>query len=230
MTGRAVLLVEGQGDVLFFEALLRQLKVQTKISVKPPRAFDKENTVSSFPRLIKQLFGDLEDDRLDYLGVVADADHVSGGGFKERWKTLTGPMAMTGYRIPKSSPKLPCTGSIFQHDDGLPPIGLYLMPNHQDNGMLEDCLWDGLKSDSNDLKDYAVKVIDGLPCRLFSEYHITKAQLYTWLAWQKRPGQTMDVTVNGKLLDIEHEKISGLLKWMSKVFPCIKPEDFERLK
>ena len=43
----AVLLVEGQGDVDFFEALLRQLQLLNKIDITPPKNYGlKANTVS----------------------------------------------------------------------------------------------------------------------------------------------------------------------------------------
>ena len=220
---KAKLLVEGQGDVLFFEALMRHLEASSNIEIAPPRAFGLDNTVSHFPNLIDLLIRDLDDSRLDHLGIVADADHVSGGGFANRWRTLTQCLAQQGYRIPRQPPKLPHTGSIFRHKDGLPAVGLYLMPSHQQNGMLEDLLWDGLKSEPaiKELKDYARQVVAGLPHRLFSEYHLTKAWLYTWLAWQKRPGQTLDVTVNGKLLDYGLDSLKGFLTWLGKVFPFI---------
>lgn len=52
----AVLLVEGQGDVDFFEALLRQLQLLDKIDITPPKNYGlKANTVSHFPKLINLL-------------------------------------------------------------------------------------------------------------------------------------------------------------------------------
>ena len=43
-----------------------------------------------------------------------------------------------GYHTPEKPPALPYTGSIFEHNDGLSPVGLWLMPDHKHNGMLED--------------------------------------------------------------------------------------------
>ncbi|MDJ0837056.1 MAG: hypothetical protein QNK37_11110 [Acidobacteriota bacterium] len=126
-----------------------------------------------------------------------------------------------GYRIPQKAPALANQGSVFKHNDGLPSVGLYLMPDHKDNGMLEDLLWENLLDDevTEDLRRYAEKVIKGLPHRRFTENHQTKALLYSWLAWQKRPGQTMDVTIHGKLLDYDRETPVGFFKWFSRVFP-----------
>jgi hypothetical protein len=219
----AKLLVEGRSDESFFSALFRQMGAHQKIRIMLPSDLDFENTVSYFPKLIDLLARDLENDRLHHLGIVADADHVSGGGFVDRWQTLTECLEKNGYRIPKNPPKLPCSGSVFKHSDGLPPVGLFLMPNHQDNGMLEDLLWNEIRMEPENqkLREYANKVITDLPSQVFSDFHRTKALLYSWLAWQKRPGQTLDVLVNGKLVDLEMAGLKGLSNWLKKVFPFI---------
>ncbi len=125
MSKTSVLLVEGQADIDFFEALLRKLKLLEKVEIKPPRDFgQKTNTVSHFPKLIDLLIKRLSTNELYRLGIVADADYVSGGGFEQRWKQLTECLKKYDYRIPRKPPKLPYSGSIFQHSE-LPPVGLY---------------------------------------------------------------------------------------------------------
>lgn len=45
-----------------------------------------------------------------------------------------------------------------------------------------------------------------------------KAVIYSWPAWQKRPGQTLDITVNGDLIDFNSKEMQGLIQWLHKVF------------
>ena len=45
-----------------------------------------------------------------------------------------------------------------------------------------------------------------------------EALIYTWLAWQKRPGQTLDVVINGNLINWESPEMRGLTNWLTKVF------------
>ncbi len=216
----SVLLVECQADIDFFEALLRKLNLLEKVEIKPPRDFgQKTNTVSHFPKLIDLLIKRLSTSEVRRLGIVADADYVIGGGFEQRWKQLTGCLKKYDYRIPQRPPALPYSGSIFQHAE-LPPVGLWLMPDHKSNGMLEDLIYQTIKSDENQKKllDTAETCVNKLPVRLFSPYHKTKAIIYSWLAWQKRPGQTLDVTVNGDLTDLESEEMQGIIKWLRKVY------------
>ncbi|CAM2068335.1 DUF3226 domain-containing protein [Sulfidibacter corallicola] len=224
MTKKAVLLVEGQGDVLFFQALLRREGLLDVVDIEPPRSFGfPSDSVSLFPKLIEILVGKrMSTGNLDYLGVVADADHTSGGGVDSRWSAITEALKKQRYRIPKNMPKLANTGSIFKNTDGLPPVGLWLMPNHANNGMLEDLILgaaDRENPEQSSLLNYADRVVTDLPTRLFGSTHESKAKTYSWLAWQKRPGQTLDVAINGELLDAENTSLKGLVAWLHQVFP-----------
>jgi len=149
MDKSSILLVEGQADVDFFEALLRKLKMLDQVDIRPPKNFGlKTNTVSHFPQLIDLLMKRMNTNQIHHLGVVADADYVSGGGFKQRWKHLTSSFAKYDYRIPLNPPKLPYLGSIFHHSV-LPSVGLWLMPNHENNGMLEDLIFETINKTEN---------------------------------------------------------------------------------
>ncbi len=217
---KAVLLVEGQGDVDFFEALLRKRQLLDKIDITPPKNYgQKANTVSHFPKLINLLTKRLQKGEIQQVGIIADADYVSGGGFQQRWKTLTTQLAQNGYRIPSNPPKSPYTGSLFQHADGLAPIGLWLMPDHKNNGMLEDLIKQTVSGDEqHQLLKTARTCLKKLPVTLFSDYHQTKAIVYTWLAWQKRPGQTLDVAINGHLINLQSTEMQGFINWLDQVF------------
>ncbi len=216
----SVLLVEGQSDVDFFEALLRHLNMLDKVAISPPKNFGlKTNTVSHFPKLIDLLIKRMNSCQLHHLGIVADADYVSGGGFHQRWNQLTKCLSDHNYRIPENPPKLPFSGSIFHHND-LPSVGLWLMPDHENNGMLENLIFQTIIKDEvqEKLLGIAEQCVNKLPIKLFSSYHNIKAIIYSWLAWQKRPGQTLDVTINGNLIDLESMKIQRFIKWLYNVF------------
>jgi len=106
-----------------------------------------------------------------------------------------------------------------QHNDGLPSIGLWLMPDHQNNGMLEDLIKQSItEKQQHQLLNTVHACLKKLPFTLFSDYHRTKAIIYTWLAWQKRPGQTLDIVINGNLINWESPEMRGLINWLTKVF------------
>jgi len=151
---------------------------------------------SIIPNLLEALFDDLRDGVIEHLGIVADADYTTSkgiGGFNKRWQQF--------------------------HPDGLPPVGLWLMPDHKNDGMLEDLIKQTVcEGEQQSLLQTATVCLNRLPITLFKPHHHTKATLYTWLAWQKRPGQALVSTVNADLIDRQSQEIQSFLKWLRKVF------------
>jgi hypothetical protein len=188
----AVLLVEGRCDVDFFRCLP---DIQS-ISIMPPNEC-KENIkgggVSKILTLLPDLLKDIADGNIKKLAVVADADHTGiSGGFSERWSQLTAPMKEEGY-IVSSPPNQAYEGSLFEHPDGLPAVGLWIMHNHKDDGMLEDLVrqtvCEGLQST---LLDKAERCLDNLPVKLFEpkgdNIAVLKPQFILGWHGKKNPG------------------------------------------
>jgi len=170
----------------------------------------------------------LESDSLKNLAVVADADHKDiNGGFSERWSQLTDPIKDAGYNV-FSPPTQAYEGSLFEHPKGLPPVGLWIMPNHKDDGMLENLVKQIVcEGQQNDILDKAEKCLDELPVKLFEpqgrQHHRAKATVYTWLAWQEKPGQSLTSTINPQkpeknLINLQSPEMQGFINWLKKVF------------
>ncbi|MEL6342198.1 MAG: DUF3226 domain-containing protein [Myxococcota bacterium] len=219
---RKLLLVEGATDVGFFRRLVQDIPAIGDINIRPPRDFNYPNTVTVLPQLLPQLIAQLEAGQTTHFGVVADADHVSGGGIKARWNTLTHVLRGHGYRASQTPPSLPNQGSVFQHNDGLPPVGLWLMPNHHQNGMLEDLILSSVIQNPPQpaLLSHAKRSIQAIPDdqTLFSPHQHAKALVYTWLAWQQRPGLGLGVALGAGLLDPQQEPYRGLRSWFERTF------------
>ena len=229
----AVLLVEGRCDVSFLENLCRLLDIQG-VSIQIPGDCDVENIrgggVYKIPKVLPDLLQEIEDGNIKKLAVIADADHTGiSGGFSEHWKKLTAPIAEAGYTI-SSPPTQAYEGSLFEHPEGLPPVGLWIMPNHKDAGMLEDLVkqtvCEGVQSD---LLDKAEKCLDELPVelKLFEPqgqpHRRAKAIIYTWLAWQEKPGQNLMNTIDiekpeKNLINLESDEIMDFTNWLNRVF------------
>lgn len=210
---KSKLIVEGEADTLFFEALIE--KEQLSIDVEPHYG------VTKIPILLSKLFKDLQDGTVEHLGIVADADytvHKTEGGFNKRWQRLTQPLSEMGYEI-TASPSQNYVGSIFTHQDGLPPVGLWLMPDHKNDGMLEDLIKQIVyEGEQQSLLQTATCCINQLPVTLFKPHHHTKATIYTWLAWQKRPGQALVSTLNAKLINLQSPEIQTFIIRFRDVF------------
>jgi hypothetical protein len=231
---KAILLVEGRCDVEFLKALLPQLLPKPNIPVlTPTECGGYEDNIDAVFRTLPQLLMDINEERLQRLGIIVDADYTNrNGGFAARWKTFTGILQKAEYII-NSPPDQAYTGSIFQHDCGLPPVGLWIMPNHKGDGMLEDFIKQAIgPGQPQKLLERARGCVDQLPkdLKLFSEFHQTKADVYTWLAWQEQPGQSFanlfpKVPKSSQpskppksLIDLESDGIKGFKGWLEQVF------------
>lgn len=220
MVEQGVLLVEGASDVDFFRALLPSLGLRMAVKVSPPRDYGFGNTVTVVPELIPALVKQLDTSMISRLAIVVDADHDSGGGFEPRWKQLTAVLKEHGYRCPERPPTEPNRGSIFLHDDGLPEVGLWLLPDHQSNGMLEDLILSsaGRSAEQSALIEHAKATIRGLPHTLFSSHQRGKAVTYSWLSYQARPAIGLSAPIRAGLVDRAQEPLRGLCDWLVRVF------------
>jgi hypothetical protein len=207
------LIVEGQTDTLFFAALLQ--KIALSVEIKP------HHGITKIPDLLTAYFDDLQDGTIKRLGIVADADYITPkgqGGFNKRWQLLTNPLRKMGYEI-NIPPSQPYTGSIFTHAEELPPIGLWLMPDHQSDGMLEDLIKQTVYGDRQlSLLQTATTCLEQLPITLFQPHHHTKATVYSWLAWQTRPGQALVSTINANLINLHSPEMQAFFQWLREVF------------
>jgi hypothetical protein len=107
------------------------------------------------------------------------------------------------------------------------------MPTHKGDGMLEDFIKQAIgPGQPQKLLEQAIGCVDQLPkeLKLFSDFHQTKAEIYTWLAWQKPPGQSFanlfpkaskspqSSQPSQPLIDLKSEGIQGFKGWLEGVF------------
>lgn len=213
------LLVEGENDRLFFEACCQIAKLQG-IQVGPPIEIGatnngKYNAISLLPGLIEQM----EQQVVTHLALVLDADapQTDGLGFVKTWEKVTSLLGEQGYIIP-SRPNKPNAGACFKHKDGLPPIGLWIMPDNCSNGFLENFIKKSLAGTERNLLERAITAVEGVPEKRFKPHHTAKAEVATYMAWQKSPGQGMHGAVGGKLINFEKGLAQQYIAWLRTVF------------
>ena len=89
-------------------------------------------------------------------------------------------------------------GSLQREDGSTLVVGIWIMPNNQLPGTLEDFIKFLVPADKTSLWDRAEHSVDDIPPdeRLFRPIDQQKAYLATWLAWQKRPCIPLGAAIN----------------------------------
>lgn len=215
------LLVEGKGDQEFFHAYCNQVIGNNLIDIFPPKSLDNSsgdgwgNLIKNLPILLAQV----KNGDIDKLGIILDADYPpnDAGGFAARFNLITEQLQIYGYNIPTTHS--PTKGDIFQHPDGLSDIGLWIMPDHQGDGMLENFIEAMIASDTAQqaLLDHAHQAITTLPITLFNQrLHHAKAKIFTWRAWQSKPGLSLSKALNEGILHTHGS--ADFQSWLTSVF------------
>lgn len=208
------LLVEGADDVFVFVALFKEYGLpladrkgsqEGKVSIR-----DGEGVDSLKDKVRLLLKPQDEDVVLQQLGIIVDADL----DIRARWQSLRDILSQSGYtNIPHSPDR---DGTIIDQV-GRPRIGIWLMPNNQADGMLEDFIR-FLVSPNDPLWDLATRTVDAIPAdeKLFTNPQ--KAYIHTWLAWQKEPGKPMGQAITFKFLDAQASQVQVLMQWIKRLF------------
>ena len=212
-----ILLVEGESDKSFFEQLCKKFDLKTAVKVAHPRELagthnSKQGVLNHLPLLLEQL----ADGRIKHLAIVVDADMKNhGGGYIatiDRIKAIVDPY---GFKVIPNSQN----GVVFRHNDGLEDLGVWIMPNNADDGMLEDWFKQCVIADELNLLTHANVTLTGLPMPVkFAQHHHSKAQVATWLAWQKNPGHGMYRAVEENLLDANNASFKCFESWIKVMY------------
>lgn len=222
-----ILLVEGPDDRDFFIATLKHSRLESVlIEPKVPRESHPDvkgngvnNLFTALDLQVKKLF---EADGPEALGVVLDADHSTGDpscnfGFTVRRNQVADILAGHGWHPALSALS---RGEIFSNPNGLPPIGLWVMPDHQSDGMLEDFVTSlVIGHDQQALLAHAQNTVNTLPTKLFDPVlHTTKANISTWRAWQKPPGSPLNRLIENGVLDLSLNPAAEFTDWLKATF------------
>lgn len=208
-----VLLVEGVNDIHVFANLCKYHNI--------PLAFDIERLIGEttdydvFDTIAIRLKANVE-----CLGIVLDADlNLSG-----KWMALRDRLQKRGYR---NIPTAPTSGGTIVRNEGLPDVGIWLMPNNELPGELEDFLamlvpnrqtnrlWNKAESCVNEILQ-----MESLPDneQRFPAQDRSKALLHTWLAWQKEPGKPPGQAIWARYFDADAADALVLMQWIRTLF------------
>ena len=161
----------------------------------------------------KFLLTELKTPGLQTLGIMLDADvHPA----QERYLKIKFQITSKFRNLPV---RLPPTGLIVENDEHL-RFGLWIMPDNSLTGDLELFLRELVPQDAAAIWTHAVQAFNaargmGCPCK---HVHISKGNLYTWLAWQEPPGQSPGMALTQKILDPRAKQAATFVQWFIDLY------------
>ncbi len=206
------LIVEGIDDKYVINRLLQRRKI-TYPHFEIRDANGIQQSLNTFSIAIKS--GNYE-----VIGIVVDADT----DLLERWQTLRNLLIKEGYQSIPQNP-YPKGTIITDPEEELPTVGIWLMPNNQKTGMLEDFIR-FLIPEADELlpiaKNQINKLINAGQNR-FTQSHKSKAIIHTWLAWQERPGTQLGKAITYRFIKnqeyiLDDGKGSHFINWLQTLF------------
>ena len=151
----------------------------------------------------------------DIVGVVIDADT----NVAARWQSLRDRLTGIGYQSVPDSPA--ADGTIIDPPPGtlLPRVGIWIMPDNQTKGILEDFLRFLIPVGSQ-LFGHVTSSVATIPESdlRFGDLAKPKALIHTWLAWQKDPGTPFGTAITARFLDPDVAQVDVLVSWLNRLF------------
>jgi hypothetical protein len=241
MMARFQLVGEGQDDVGVFVALIKRYRLPLcekdkelpdKLVVKHSGGDsavvrtlrtsddDKEQLLIDHVRTILKPRDLTAEDR---LGIVIDADHQKAtdpdDGFRRRWGQLKDTLKNLGYSDVPDEPDR--TGTIVgPNQEDRPWVGVWMMPDNQSPGKLEDFARRLIKSGDEGLWDHAGQAMSTSTSKgaKFAPKDQIKAHIHTFLAWHEEPGVPMGLAITKKFLDADSSEARNFVAWLCRLY------------
>lgn len=199
------LLVEGDDD----KWAVINLMVKAGYSFEPEDAvFVRE--CKGITRLLDLIPEVYKQSGLSSLGIIVDSDLDP----PSRWASLRARLQTLRVNVPEKPDE---SGTIVTSNKC--SIGIWMMPDNQAKGMLENFLA-YLIPDHDKLWGHAVEATDkaiSMETPFLSKDR-AKGQIHSWLAWQREPGKPIGTAISAGFLSGTTEKVSEFKTWFSRLF------------
>lgn len=208
----SLLLVEGNDDFHVIHSLCKQFDIPVRnlelpkggdFSVKDCKGINE--LLEQIPVLFKS------SNQLTTLGVIIDADV----DLASRWESIKNLLQNIGFTIPDS---IPNKGLISTANNI--KVGVWIMPNNNLNGMLEDFLSFLVPHDDKLLPVINATLAD-MELKKLNKYSLThksKAVIHSWLSVQEDPGTPLGQSITKRYLSTDAETCQDLINWLNSLF------------
>ncbi len=202
--GKHVLLVEGINDCHVIMALCRVCGVPENFGI-----YQCGGYVEALKRLNALI---LQADGPEIIGVVVDADSPDVMG---RWQQIKEKPELKAYLFPDVPTP---DGVIIPAQDRRPRLGIWLMPDNRNAGMLEDFLIELASTDGIEAAKNCITNAQNKNLTSFKEAHLSKAVIHTYLAWQDEPGKPLGQAVTAQVLQPHTQTAKTFIDWLKGLF------------
>ena len=145
------------------------------------------------------------------IGFLVDADDDPAA----RWNAVANRLRSAGIDAPRTPDP---GGTVIDATDDTPRIGIWLMPDNQSPGELEDFVAQMIP-DSDPVWPLAQDYIGRIPDedREFNENKTSTAEVYAWLATREDP-RRMGEAIRDRHLEIDGVLCTRFTDWLARLF------------
>ncbi len=203
-----VLLVEGNDDADVVKHLWRTYTTQRVFEIKNKHGIE---------RVFEETDSTLVDGNSDTcLGIIVDADL----DLNEKWQRVSEILKKAGYDQENILPTPDPNGTVIKQEFK-PKFGVWIMPDNKiERGYLENFL-SFLVPENDATWEQAKKCIDNLQNKPFIRQnvnHTIKAEILTYLAWQKEPGKPFGAAIAERYLLSNVVEAQNFVSWLKRLF------------
>ena len=220
-TSNRVLLVEGDSDKHVVRRLCSRypsFKIvdddDDRLEFRSPESESSEwQTIDILNRVnVEQLLGsinvEIKVSGRQAVGILVDAND----NLRSRWDAVGYRLRMANIQFPQSPES---AGTIIE---GKPRVGIWLMPDNESSGELEDFVVEMIP-DGDPVWPLSQQYINEIPKgnRKFTEKKMLRAKLYAWLATRRDPKQ-MGSAILSRDLKVDGALCQNFVEWLIALF------------
>ncbi|SMN01775.1 hypothetical protein SPONN_29 [uncultured Candidatus Thioglobus sp.] len=198
---KSVLLLEGNDDCNIIKFFCQNNEITTNFG------FCNCKTDSQVLSKLNSLLR--EDNLIEVIGIILDADN----NLSERYQQIKDKVSGF-YRLPNSMPK----DGLVHKENGVPKLGIWIMPNNKDNGALEEFYLTLATDIDTDFIDGVIQQAENKNLTSFKPQHRNKAIMHTYFAWQDSPNSPLHKSINKIALNNDAEVAQKFKSWLERLF------------
>ena len=201
-------------------------QVQLVVSVVKPN----QESSGSKSELLEDLSQRVRSPKSSAIGYIFDADDLAltnnEWNLQRTWTAIRDRLAKPPTLV-TSPDQIPVEGFVGKHSKTGTPIGVWLMPDNQRDGSVEDFLRE-LIVDSDSIAPFAessTRLAKDKHGAKFEEKDFKKAVIETWLAWQEEPGMTFGTAFQKDCLQKNKPLAERFVAWVRNLIAAVQLAD-----